>query len=886
MPQRRDRQVRANCPRPAEPLVGREQALADLTLSLQTQTRLVTLTGPVGVGKSRLAWAVAEHLLQAGTFETAVVCDLEGIDSADACHDALTRAAGLTGRRSGTIGKALDALGQMLLVLDGFDSLVELASSTLTAWLDAAPSMTCLVTSRRLLGMSGESLHELGPLQTPAGDATTGEAAAFFLQCAGKIRAGYVPTPAEAPFLAELIRELDGLPLALQLAAPRLAVMGPAVLLHRVRTSRSVLRARKPVDGSIHRSFDAAMESSWQSLSAVERDVLCQLTVFSGGMTAEAVEAVVSVTDGTPVVDMLQSLRERSMLHADVVPDGTVRLRILRGVRNYVTRHGDPARRREARQRHAAYFAQEADRRASVARTAVGSDCRAWLAGERGNLLCVVRNVAGRGHVTARAAEPALRVLLALDPLRGADASTHEFASLLETALDATRDSGADPLLFGRAMALRGAMRRTQGRIPAAMRDLMQSLHVAETVDSAQLQGASLLEIGRLLVERGEVQEARNHFQKAMDAFRSAGARSDEAYAWQALAELEVRQDRLETALPLLERAIALFARLGEPQAEAGARCALARAHVDLGAGETAAQQISAVRALPLADDDGARLEADLLEAVSQHDLALPASSEDAYLLIESAARRRGATSIEAEALAFQALARAQARAFGEAHALFRAAFDTGLRGDATLWSAIANALDARVAPEASTVPPPAATSDDEGPQSEAVRVFRGVASSPSRWTELRQQLLALSSRHVIVRLGIRALDQAAGARSRQPIPADTLVIGRAGRWFRMPGEEVVSLERRRPLALLLDRLAKAREEDLEAALAWDVLQEAGWPGERILATAGAHRVRVAISTMRKLGLRDALETTPDGYKLAATRAVSRVDEEAEGLAG
>jgi hypothetical protein len=93
--------------------------------------------------------------------------------------------------------------------------------------------------------------------------------------------------------------------------------------------------------------------------------------------------------------------------------------------------------------------------------------------------------------------------------------------------------------------------------------------------------------------------------------------------------------------------------------------------------------------------------------------------------------------------------------------------------------------------------------------------------------------------------------------------------VGPGGQWFRPPHVERVPLDRRKPLALLLDRLAREREERPGAALAWDALLEAAWPGERVLAAAGAHRVRVAVSTLRKLGLKDVLLTRDEGYLLS-----------------
>jgi predicted ATPase len=870
MPSRRDRQVRSNAPRPVEPIVGRDLAVAQLAQTLQGSHRVVTLTGPVGVGKSRLAWAVAEHLCRSGAFEDVLFCDLDGIDTAEGFEDALDRSVGRTGRHARAPSRSLDSLGQVLVVCDGADGLdPRLISETLAA----APSMTCLVTCRRVMGFAEGVVHELGPLDVPEGEALAGEAVAYFLSCVERVRPEYVPMGAEAPFVAELVRELDGLPLALQLAAPRLAVMGPAVLLHRLRTSRSSLRAGDATPHT-HRSFDTAMGSAWQALSDEERDVLTQLTTFSGSWTVEAAERVVR-SPATPVVDVLMALRHRSLLCAQTEEGGAVRLRMLRGVRNYVLRHGEPHALREARGRHAEHYAQEADRRAGEACTPSGREARAWLTAEKDNLLQVIRGVTTGEHVTARAAEPALRVVIALGPMHRDMTTGGELDALLERSLEATKDSGADPMLYARALVLRGSLRRSKGALQTALRDLMHALRVAQTLGSREVQGKVLIEIGWVLLARGEFDAAEGHFRQALEAFRNTGALAEEAASWQALGELRARRGWLEEAASLMDRAIALLVRSGDPQAEAAARCMLARVGIHAQDVALVESQMTALRALPLSPQDPARLETDLLDAIVKHDTS-EEPDPSPYVPVEATARKHGLAGLEADALAFQAVARAHVGTFGQAHALLRSAVATQALRREALWTSIGGAIDARVSPSAlPPLPAPPSADDPDAPIAEA---FRHVASDPSRWTEVKQNLAEQAERDVVVRLALRALDRTSNAAHPRPVPAHALVVGGGGRWFRMPGEPVVSLERRRPLALLLDRLAAVRCEAREAALAWDILQEAGWPGERILAEAGAHRVRVAISTLRKLGLRDALETTPEGYRLASSLVVVRAE--------
>jgi hypothetical protein len=130
----------------------------------------------------------------------------------------------------------------------------------------------------------------------------------------------------------------------------------------------------------------------------------------------------------------------------------------------------------------------------------------------------------------------------------------------------------------------------------------------------------------------------------------------------------------------------------------------------------------------------------------------------------------------------------------------------------------------------------------------------------------------ALAGRSAEVALALRCADRAAQPAAQgeaAPPPPDALLVGPGGQWFRLPRGERVPLDRRRPLALLLDRLARERVDRPGSPLAWDALLDAAWPGERVLAEAGAHRVRVAVSTLRKLGLKDVLVTRGEGYILA-----------------
>lgn len=711
----------------------------------------------------------------------------------------------------------------------------------------------------------------------PRGDLLEGDAAELFLSLVRRVRAGYIPKGAEAAVLSELVRELDGLPLALQLAAPRLAMMGPAVLLHRLRTSRSMLRAHAADEASPHRSFDAAMTGSWQALEAWERDALTQLTVFRGGMSAEDAEAVIDIS-GTagapPPIEVLQALRDKSLLASRTVDDGqgTVRLEMLGGVRDFVVRHGDQEVQRLAAMRHAAHFGHLAGQWRQQMSTARGQEARRAVTADQANLLALIRSVVGAGPVTPRAAEPALRALIALSPAHPHQSPPWACATLIEPVLDATHDSGADPLLVGRVLVLRGASRRIDGRIPAAMKDLVRALTVARTMRANDLEGSALFEIGRVLLDKGDYPEARKHLLRALEKLREAGAKMEEASALVVLGDIESRSGELAQAQAVLDRAAALYTSAGEGEAEAVARCALARALVDASDYDASVAQLESARRAAAGDPATLSL-CDLAEGMAAHDRGELQRAVALYERTESASRSRGLEEREAIALALRAIISVSRGQLGDAHALLRASSEA-MAGPATspflgVLRAAAPVID-RIATPALAIPPPQRTTADA--LDPAIGLLDQLASDPASWPKLRSSLWDAGSRRCVVRIVFRALDQAFPTASPKPVlPPDALVVGATGGWFRLPDGESCSLERRRPLARILLHLARARERAPGAASSWLEVQEAGWPGERMIASAGAHRVRVAISTMRKLGLRDLVKTVEDGYLLDAS---------------
>ena len=380
-------------PVPVDRLVGRNQIIADLSdllLVSQSETRLVTLIGPGGTGKTRVALETARKLQQKLGAHSVCFVPLVEVNEPHRILEAIRDALRLPRNTASALseGEAQQSLQEQillrlngseestapfLLVLDNFEQLTErwggAAATVINRLLRSSERLVCLVTSRRRLGITGERLYTVPPLAVPPiitkgaslepGDLAQIASVALFTERARSVNPDFVLTSANAATVAELCTRLEGLPLAIELAAAWSGSLSPTKMLGRLEERFALLAsARRQDKTDRHRSLWATIAWSYDLLPGDLRQLWVNLSVFRGGWTAEGAAALASADQsGTGIQESLARLRERSL----IVPvgedtDGEMRFTLLESLREWAVLQLSPDDALNASERHAAYF--------------------------------------------------------------------------------------------------------------------------------------------------------------------------------------------------------------------------------------------------------------------------------------------------------------------------------------------------------------------------------------------------------------------------------------------------------------------------------------------------------------------------------------------------
>jgi predicted ATPase len=384
-----------NLPLALTRMVGREEAVAALVARLSRE-RLVTIVGPGGIGKTTVALTVAERMMASSEHGIWLV-DLAPLGDPRLVPGAVATVLGLEIRADDPLPGLVASLKdkRMLLLLDNCEHVIDAVASLAAPFLSGAPGIRMLATSRELLGVSGEREYRLGPLTSPqssynltATEAATFPAVQLFVERVTATIEDFALTDANAPLVAEICQRLDGLPLAIEFAAPRVEVLGVKGLAARLDDSLPLLEVRHRAGTPRHRTMRAVIGWSYGLLSEDDQRFFRALAIFSGDFTDEAAATVAMDAAKTPIdaIDRLADLLAKSLIVADV-RGSKPRFRLLGTTRAYANEKLDASGERDRiARRHAAYYRNLSERAEDEAAVRPTADCLADYAREIDNL--------------------------------------------------------------------------------------------------------------------------------------------------------------------------------------------------------------------------------------------------------------------------------------------------------------------------------------------------------------------------------------------------------------------------------------------------------------------------------------------------------------------
>jgi predicted ATPase/DNA-binding CsgD family transcriptional regulator len=333
---------RLQLPPQLTPFIDRQRELGQLRPLLLEQ-RLLSLVGPAGIGKTRLALELAASV--AKRFAGGWFVELAPLREPEMLPRLVARSVGIEEESADAFQQLLEALSETraLLVLDNCESMEAASALLVDGLLRGCPHLTILVTSRVRLGVDGELVWRVAPLDTPQPgrpytphQLTRLDSAQLFVDRAWRSHPDFAITDANASDVAELLRRLEGLPLAIELAATWSSTLTPLEIVSRLDDRFQLLTARNHTMNPRHASLRAAIDSSYDALEEVERAVFRQLGLFAGGWSLRTMSSVCAL-EPEPALRVLVNLVDRSLVSGSGHPDGTTRYRMLDVLREYAT---------------------------------------------------------------------------------------------------------------------------------------------------------------------------------------------------------------------------------------------------------------------------------------------------------------------------------------------------------------------------------------------------------------------------------------------------------------------------------------------------------------------------------------------------------------------
>ncbi|MCC6574959.1 MAG: tetratricopeptide repeat protein [Planctomycetes bacterium] len=530
-----DRATATNLTRPKSSFIGRAAEVEKLAALLKdASTRLVTLWGMGGLGKTRLSQHVGDLLLKEPLpFEGGVYfVELAHARTLQAIVHETAKSLGVTlsgpDQSPQAVANVLRYRKPLLLILDNFEQAVEHANATVGLWLEQSPGTKFLVTSRTLLSLTGERSFELGPLESPRGKmprkgetrrladfVSSFDSVRLFVERAHDAKADFELTHGNAAVVAAICSELEGVPLAIELAAARIRIMQPAQMLSKLGRKFDLLKSTRRDLTPRQQTLLGAIDWSYELLNEWQRNALMQLAVFREGFTLEAAEAVLhlSAFEGAPLgMDAVQDLREKSLIRAFDANDG-VRFGLFATIIEYAEdkwrQSASPEQQQHLALRHARYYQEHAAQWDKALRGPQLVQALNQIDAEMDNLFAAQDRMLAVGE--SRLAAEVIIAAAETMRLRG---PTGERIARLTKAVDA---------LTGQSDELNVLRARLLAAISRAAQDTGDWNRAREAADAAvalasNLNGRSDVQV-RCLLEQGNVRRLKEDFAGALESY-------------------------------------------------------------------------------------------------------------------------------------------------------------------------------------------------------------------------------------------------------------------------------------------------------------------------------------------------------------------------------